>query len=95
MKHLKTKTTAALGLAAGYVLGSRAGRERYERLKSTATDVWKSPRVQDTVQATEQAAQDHLRQAAEAVKDKVQSDKDVDGATSQPLVDGIAPSNAG
>lgn len=34
-----------LGLAAGYVLGTRAGRERYEWMKAKATGVWEDPRV--------------------------------------------------
>ena len=41
--------------AAGYVLGSRAGRERYEQIKRQATKVWNKPVVQsaaDTVQET-------------------------------------------
>ena len=46
----------------GYVLGTRAGRERYEQIKRTATRVKDDPRVQ------EKAAQ-----AADLVKDKVAS----------------------
>ena len=34
-----------LGLAVGYVLGTRAGRERYEWMKAKATGVWEDPRV--------------------------------------------------
>lgn len=71
MKHLRTKMTIALGLAAGYVLGSRAGRQRYERIKSTAAGVWSNPHVQDTVHTAEQAAQQQFRHAAETVRDKV------------------------
>jgi len=36
-----------LGLAVGYVLGSRAGRERYEQIKRTAQRVADDPRVQE------------------------------------------------
>ena len=32
--------------AAGYVLGSRAGRERYEQIKRQATKAWNKPVVQ-------------------------------------------------
>ncbi len=34
---MKNKLTLLIGIAIGYVLGSRAGRERYEQLKATAT----------------------------------------------------------
>ncbi|MEV8635818.1 YtxH domain-containing protein [Streptosporangium sp. NPDC051023] len=36
-----------VGLAVGYVLGSRAGRERYEQLKRMAHRVSDSPAVQE------------------------------------------------
>ena len=34
---MKNKLTLLIGIAVGYVLGSRAGRERYDQLKATAT----------------------------------------------------------
>lgn len=80
MKHVKGKFAAVLGMAAGYVLGSRAGRERYEKIKDTAAGVWKSPKVQETVHAAESAAMDKAQSAAEtvkeAVKDKTSGSKD-------------------
>lgn len=53
----------------GYVLGARAGRERYEQIKRTATRVKDDPRVQ------EKAAQaaDLAKEKAPIVKDKVAS----------------------
>lgn len=36
-----------MGVAVGYVLGSRAGRERYEQIKRTAQRVADNPRVQE------------------------------------------------
>ena len=53
----------------GYVLGSRAGRERYEQIKKMATKVKEDPRVQD---AAHQAA-DTAKAQAPVVKDKVAS----------------------
>ena len=32
----------ALGLAAGYVLGAKAGRERYEQIRNAAERMWES-----------------------------------------------------
>jgi hypothetical protein len=35
------------GLAAGFVLGSRAGREKYEEIRAGAKKVWEHPTVQE------------------------------------------------
>lgn len=45
---MRGKTALVIGLAAGYVLGTRDGRTRYEQIKSQATKVWLDPRVQPT-----------------------------------------------
>ena len=55
--------------AAGYVLGSRAGRERYEQIKKMAVKVKDDPRVQE--KATQ--ATDLAKEKAPVVKDKVVS----------------------
>ena len=34
-----------LGIAVGYVLGTRDGRERYDAMKSKVTEFWEDPRV--------------------------------------------------
>lgn len=41
------KMTLLAGAAIGYVLGARAGRQRYEQLKLQAGKAWQSPAVQD------------------------------------------------
>lgn len=51
----------------GYVLGTKAGRERYEQLRRTFNQVRNDPRVQ---QKTQQAA-DFAKEQAPVVKDKV------------------------
>lgn len=51
----------------GYVLGTRAGRERYEQIKNTAMRVKDDPRVQEKAH---QAA-DMAREKAPVMKDKV------------------------
>jgi hypothetical protein len=43
------KAGLIIGLAAGYVLGSRAGRERYNQIKEQALKVWNTDRVQEQV----------------------------------------------
>ena len=55
--------------ATGYVLGTRAGRERYEQIKGMAVKVKDDPRVQEKAhQATDLA-----KEKAPVVKDKVVS----------------------
>ena len=46
---MKGKVGLVLGLAAGYVLGTRAGRERYEQIKAQAAKVWNLDPVQEQV----------------------------------------------
>ncbi|HYP45504.1 MAG TPA: hypothetical protein VEQ66_09970 [Propionibacteriaceae bacterium] len=45
---IRTLLPLSVGLAAGYVLGSAAGRPRYEQLKQSATDLVQHPKVQQT-----------------------------------------------
>lgn len=56
---MRGKVLFALGLGIGYVFGTRAGRARYNQIKSTALKVWNDPRVQEQVSV-----------ATEFVKDK-------------------------
>jgi len=46
---MKGKVGLVIGLAAGYVLGSRAGRERYEQIKAQVEKVWNLEPVQEQV----------------------------------------------
>jgi len=46
---MKGKIGLVVGLGAGYVLGSRAGRQRYEQIKRQWLKVWHLDPVQDQV----------------------------------------------
>jgi uncharacterized protein YjbJ (UPF0337 family) len=46
---MKGKAGLVVGLAVGYVLGSRAGRERYEQIKEQWLKVWNLDPVQEQV----------------------------------------------
>ena len=68
----------------GYVLGTRAGRERYEQIKNVATRVKDDPRVQE--KATQAA--DLAKEKAPVVKDKVAS-------AASTAADKVTPSSNG
>lgn len=46
---MKNKLLLGVGIAAGYVLGSRSGRAAYDKLKARAASIWDSKPVQDKV----------------------------------------------
>lgn len=46
---MKGKVLLIVGLGVGYVLGARAGRERYDQITDAVGKLWKSPRVQKQV----------------------------------------------
>lgn len=46
---MKGKIGIVVGLAAGYILGARAGRERYEQIKAGASKLWNTAPVQKQV----------------------------------------------
>jgi hypothetical protein len=54
---MKGKIAFVIGAAVGYVLGTRAGRERYEQIKKGAQSVWNTPPVQRGVGAVKGAVQ--------------------------------------
>jgi hypothetical protein len=43
---MKGKILLVVGLGVGYVLGTRAGREKYDELVARVQKVWSDPRVQ-------------------------------------------------
>jgi len=53
----------------GYVLGARAGRGAYVKIKSQAESLWENPSVQKTVHQ----AEDFVKENAPAVGKKLQS----------------------
>jgi hypothetical protein len=68
-RSMKGKILFVAGLGIGYVLGTRAGREKYEQLKSGAMKLWNDPRVQRQVDAAETFVKDKAPDVAEFVSD--------------------------
>lgn len=76
------KLTILIAGGIGYVLGTRAGRERYEQIKSAAEKVKNNPTVQDKAQQATDLAKEKAQQAAEAAKDKLPSNDATSSSTS-------------
>lgn len=68
MRHRWTFVT---GLAVGYVIGARAGRERYEQLRRSAQRIAENPAVRNTVESVTQNGRVAATKAAHAVTDRV------------------------
>ena len=66
---MKGKILFVAGLGLGYVLGTRAGREKYEQLRTAALKVWNDPRVQKQVDNVEEFVKDKAPDVAEFVSD--------------------------
>ena len=67
--HVKGKILFVAGLGLGYVLGTRAGREKYDQLKTAALKFWNDPRVQKQVDAAQDFVKDKAPEVADFVSD--------------------------
>lgn len=72
---MKNKLMLLVGAAVGYVLGARAGRERYDQLADQAAKLWTDPRVQDKVEEVRSRAPEVAHQVGEAAKAKAEEVK--------------------
>ena len=63
---MRYRFTFLTGLAAGFVIGARAGRERYEQLKKLASKAKDSPAVQQAAGAAQAQAASLARAAKDA-----------------------------
>ena len=66
---MKGKILLVVGLGVGYILGTRAGRERYEQIKDAAAKLWNDPRVKQRVDQAEDFVKDKAPEVAEFLAD--------------------------
>ena len=71
-----------VGFGAGYVLGARAGRERYDQIAGRAQELWSDPRVQEKAGQAQQVVKEKADQAQQVVKEKVGDKANGNGAGS-------------
>lgn len=70
---MKGKILFAVGLGVGYVLGTRAGRERYEQIRKGAEKIWNTPTVQEGVGTAKEFAASRVGDLSDVVLDNVKS----------------------
>lgn len=63
------KLSFLAGAALGYVLGARAGRGQYERLRTAGRKAWENPRVQDGLHKVEETVRTQVPVVADKVAD--------------------------
>ncbi|MEW2246143.1 MULTISPECIES: YtxH domain-containing protein [unclassified Streptomyces] len=68
---MRYRLTFVAGLALGYVLGTKAGRERYEQLKKSAQQLAQNPAVRNTAESAAQQGRQFAGKAYHVVSDKV------------------------
>jgi hypothetical protein len=86
----KLTTLAAAG--AGYLLGSKAGRKRYEQIRSAARRVGEDPRVQEKAHQAADLAKEKLSETAHAAKEAAPWRHDDQSSTQRTTVS--SPSGA-
>ncbi|MFF3601775.1 hypothetical protein [Kitasatospora indigofera] len=89
---MKGKLLFVSGAAVGYVLGTRAGRKRYEQIKDAAQSVWNTPVVQKGVDQVKGFALARVGTVSDAVFDGAK--KLVNAATKQNTVAAETASDA-
>jgi hypothetical protein len=68
----KSKLGLAVGLVAGYVLGARAGRERYDQIAEQGRRFWQRPEVQNLVAEGRHTTNAAVERAAGRASDQLQ-----------------------
>lgn len=65
-----SKISLGLAFAAGYVVGARAGRDRYEQIRASAQKVAENPKVQAAAGAAKEKAGEVAGSVADTAKEK-------------------------
>jgi len=78
---MKGKIGLVVGGAVGYVLGTRAGRERYDQIVAQARGLWQNPSVQ---KAASQAPQQAQRAASAVMPDSGSKHRDDSDLSAPP-----------
>lgn len=90
---MRYRVTFAAGVAVGYVLGARAGRERYEQIKRAAQRLADSPAVQAAAGVVQQQAAGLAGAAREKAAETLHLDRrrDAEQTVAYDHLNGSAP----
>lgn len=66
---MKARLAFIAGAGIGYVLGARAGRGQYEKIKTQAANVWNDPKVQNGIKTAEETIKEQAPVVAEKAKE--------------------------
>jgi hypothetical protein len=66
---VKNKLLLGVGVAVGYVLGSRSGRAAYDKLKARAASIWDSKPVQDKVSVATETIKEKAPEVADQLSE--------------------------
>ena len=82
---IKTVLVASVAAGIGYVLGTKAGRARFEQIRARAVEFAESPKVQETVSTLSETVKQSAHKLPDPVADVVTAVADsVKGSTSEP-----------
>jgi hypothetical protein len=68
---MRYRLTFIAGVALGYVLGTRAGRERYEQLKKSARQIAENPAVRNAAESAAQGSREFAGKTYHSVSERV------------------------
>lgn len=68
---MRYKATLVAGFTTGYVLGAKAGRQRYETIMQAVRNIMEKPAVQQTAGVVQAQAADLTQSAKRVVNEKV------------------------
>jgi hypothetical protein len=76
---MRKRLIFASGVAVGYVLGARAGRERFDRMVAQAHQIWENPTVQEAAGVVQANAARLFDQGRHAILDRIGAGRSANG----------------
>ncbi|HWH01186.1 MAG TPA: hypothetical protein VNV66_18165 [Pilimelia sp.] len=92
---MRGKLWFAVGAAVGFVMGARAGREKYEELVLNARKVWDHPTVQEAAGVVQAQANRLYSEGKEQVTDKLSHTKLGEKRSNRDSDEALATSGSG
>ena len=68
---MRSKAAFIVGTGLGYVLGTRAGRQRFEKIRAWTSTAWQHPQVQARVTELEAKAADFAKSEGAALRGRL------------------------